>query len=679
MALQNIILCIDLGTTFSVMAYIDETGKPVVIRNEENEKTTPSLVFVDDGEITVGRHAESQMLKNEEKVIKMIKRAMGQEDFTIIGMTPSEVSAEILKKLKRDAEMYLGQEISEAVITCPAYFGAKEVERTKEAGELAGFVVKEIIKEPTAAAVYWGMDNLEIGERVLVCDLGGGTYDACVVDCVESYEGKELRPQPSAGSRELGGYNWTYSLLEHVTGLFTGIFEENPCDDLTVKQMLFDACEKGKRDLSQVDEITINCSHKGRTESVTVSRETFDQLNEEKILEMIMLTDQALAKCTPVLAPEDDFKVLLCGGSTRLKRVAGALEDQYNKKPIETGSPDTMVALGAAAMAGAEIIVTRTNSRNLGTRVWSSSGEDAALENSVIIPMGEDITAGVQMTEEFLTSVQNMTTIDIPVVEFDDTGPDEVVNNWRFKAVPGTSKGSTIEVTYTYDPSGIIDVDAVDQKTGDILSKDRVAYEDPVKPSDQVEVETAIIGSIVFLLDVSYSMDDSDKIGRAKNAVIEQARNLMNDGQGQLKVGVVTFGGEARSVCPLTDSMNEVETAVSPIGLNGSTMMHLGIRMAVDLLQDKPEDQRRIIAMLTDGMPDDTGAALDAAREAEKYGFELVALGIGEGGQGEIDKEFIGMLTPVAEIIPKSGNIGAGLGNILMRKPKNTLTTEKTD
>ncbi len=315
------IVGIDLGTTFSSVAYVDDRGLPKVIPNASGELMMPSVVLIQDGQIVVGDAAMNQWVTNEEHVVRWVKRAMGNNEYRFQGMTAVEISAEILKTLKADAETHFGHAIQHAVITCPAYFAALEIENTKKAGELAGFTVKEIIKEPTAAAVYYGIDNMGDGEKVLICDLGGGTYDATLL----AYEKGVFTPLASGGSRILGGFDWTMDLVGMVTERYIDQFSVDPMIDLVAGQMLQEACEKAKRDFARMERTSIPCSYQGRVEYFEITRAEFEAQTEPHIIELVGRTEETLQKIQKTWKDVD--QILLVGGSSRLRRMGLALEE----------------------------------------------------------------------------------------------------------------------------------------------------------------------------------------------------------------------------------------------------------------------------------------------------------------------------------------------------------------
>ncbi|MBI3248835.1 MAG: Hsp70 family protein [Deltaproteobacteria bacterium] len=668
------VISIDLGTTFSVVAHINDRGRPEVINNAEGQKTTPSVVLLENGHVEVGEVAMNQCIAKRDNVVRWIKRAIGEPDYRFHGLSAIEISAEILKKLKRDTELELAQPITEAVITCPAYFSSIEVENTKKAGELAGFHVREIVKEPTAAAVYYGVENLREGEKLLVTDLGGGTYDATIL----TLEKGVFRPLGSTGDRQLGGHDWTMLLLEHVSARFTELFGDDPRNDSITEQTLYEACEKAKRDFSHTAQVDIACTFQGRAEQVTVTRDEFEALTEWKMQQVIMWSEKALEKCEPPLTWNDIDHLLLVGGSTRLRRMGLALQEVSGKKPIQTGEVDTMVALGAAILATGqvrlrksagglvdigtgsgglvEVPFARTAPRHLGTRVLHWEQKQPSIINSVIIPYNTDLPAD-RTRSDYRTSSANQPFFDVPIVEFDDVGEDVVLDTYRFTCLPNIPKDNAISVTFKYNVSGEMDVDATDQRTGRTLSKERVRYQEP----DLSEMTRVAPRCIVFALDVSGSMSGL-KLSLAKQAVIDNAQSLLAASDGQFQVGVVTFGSDATVVCRPTTNINEIKSRLSPIDTSGTTAMDQGIEKALSLLSALPFDTTREIAMVTDGMPDDAAAALQISSRAISQGVSLCVVGL---GSDDVDENFLRQLTPNFLVIDSVAGQSQALATLL--------------
>jgi molecular chaperone DnaK len=670
------VIGIDLGTTFSAAAYVDETGRPKIVPNPEGKTTTPSVVLIRDGKATVGEVAMNQWVTDEEHVVRWIKSAMGDPDYRFQGKSPVEISAEILKTLKADAELVLGEEIREAVITCPAYFASVEIENTKRAGELAGFHVREIVKEPTAAAVYYGVDNMREGETVMVCDLGGGTYDATILRLA----GGVFSPLCSSGDRRLGGHNWTMDLVDLAAGRFQEKFGEDPRNNLAVGQVLYEACEQAKRDLARSPQASIACQLDGRLERIVVTRQDFETRTEWLMSQVVARTEEALQKAQPAMTWRDIDRVLLVGGSSRLRRMAEALEQASSKKSTQTGEADLMVALGAAILAygkvrprkktGAlmeapgglvEVERTRIITRSLGTRTLVFEKNKPRIVNALLIPhsTGAPVT---KSREDFEVSANGQQTIETPVVEFEADDSYELVGNYRFSCLPGSRRGDKVRLTFHYDESSICTVTAFDVKSGKELSRERLPrYSDP--DLEQVMRVRVRPRWVVFAVDTSGSMSGV-KIAAAKQALVSNARGLLALGGDACKVGIVSFAGSASIVCNPTSDIAAIEKAAATMAAYGTTAMDEGILLAIKVASGAPEGADRDVVMLTDGMPDEgrRQTTLKAAGEAKSRSVTLSSLGV---GRDQVDQAYLSQLSPMSLVIDKADGIADAMTTLL--------------
>ena len=671
---------IDLGTTFSAVAYIDDSGTPRVISNIDGKKTTPSVVMIKNGAFTVGDAALNSWFTDEEHVIRWVKRAIGDDDYRFQNLNPIKISAEIVKALISDSEMELGEKITEAVITCPAYFNSIEIENTKRAGEMAGLNVIEIVKEPTAAAVYYGIEHMKDQESLLVCDLGGGTYDSTIL----KFDNGTFCPIASAGSRELGGHDWTMDLVKMVAEIFMDKFNEDPRNDLIAGQKLYEDCEKAKRDFARVPSVSIPCQYKGNIEQIDISRDDFEASTEWRIDEMITWSEQTLSKAK--YSWNDIDHILLVGGSSRLRRVSLSLEEISGIKPVQTGEADLMVALGAAILANKkvrpkknigglmcapsgdglmEVSFKRIIARSLGTRIIDFDDNDESfITNSEIIPHSTESPVSLSR-EDYSVLYNKQEYIDVPVVEFEDEGSSEVLASYRFQCLKNAKKGDPIKITFIYDVSGIVTVEAFDMNTQKALLGDRMPYQEP-KIED---AKKSIISPrcVVFTIDVSYSMGGS-KLVNAKQALIDNAKNLIDLGGECYQVGIVSFASDAELVCEPTSNINDIENKVSNINVTGSTAMHEGIELAMKVLKKTSSETTRDMVMLTDGMPDDSYATLKMAQEAKSSGITLSIIGV---GSDNVDDDFLSQITPNTLIIDDPGSINQCMATLLMKAEQN--------
>jgi molecular chaperone DnaK (HSP70) len=343
----DIVLGIDLGTTFSAMATVNEHGKPEIIANSEGFPTTPSIVhFYDENACVVGEEAVKMVVIDPENVVRFIKRHMGEEDYSLEfygkSYTAQEISALILRKLKDDAEEVMGREIRDAVITVPAYFHSAQRGATAEAGAIAGLNVLSIINEPTAAAIAYGLDRIGGQRKLLVLDLGGGTFDVTVMEI----KGTKLSTIASDGNAELGGKDWDDRLLDHVAQEFFEKYQVDPRDDPAPYQELYERVLHAKISLSSKDKAVIPVNYRGHRLAVKVDRELFDELTRDLVQQCEDTSTLVLEKAGLTWSDIDD--VLLVGGATRMPMIRQMLERISGKEPVGGVNPDECVALGAA-------------------------------------------------------------------------------------------------------------------------------------------------------------------------------------------------------------------------------------------------------------------------------------------------------------------------------------------
>ena len=568
------------------------------------------------------------------------------------GFSAVQISAEILKEIKTMVERELGQPVNEAVITCPAYFNSNEAENTRKAGELAGFKVNEIIREPVAAAVCHGVDRLEEGKRIMVCDLGGGTFDTTILQMMDG----QFDPIATVGNRLLGGHDWTSELVDLVAERVVAEAQEDPKNDPASEGMLYEACEKAKRNFNKGEEEMIPCTVKGQLIDIKITRKDFEERTEYLVAKMLTTCENCLKKAG--LEWREIDNVLMVGGSSRMLRIGQALQDAWGKKPELARAPDTMVVNGAAIMARGGIrtrkhagglsvgrsggITTvnpkRRTARALGTRAYDRQRN--CVVSVLVMPHGLEAPAN-RSCEDLEVSTDGQKFFDIPVMEyedkmFDENDHQEPVGNYRFFCLEIAKRGDRIKVTLGYDKSQISYAEASDIKTGKILQVDKVAYKEPDLSQITILVKPRWV---VFALDVSGSMDTDDKIGDAKKVLVESTRELLAGAGGQCRVGIVTFSESVNTICSPTSDFDEIERCVSSIKTASTTAMHKGIREAVHLAMLAPAGTDREVVLVTDGMPDpDTkDDTRSAAMFANSNGVKLSMLGI---GKGDVDKNY---------------------------------------
>jgi len=460
---------IDLGTTNSCVAVM-EGGEAVVISNTEGMRTTPSVVaFSKDGERIVGEPAKRQAVTNPDRTISSIKREMGRDyKVTIDGKnySPQEISAIILQKLKADAESYLGEKVTEAVITVPAYFTDAQRQATKDAGKIAGLDVKRIINEPTAAALAYGVDKDGVEEKILVFDLGGGTFDVSILEIADG----TFEVLATSGNNKLGGDDFDDVLVNYISDEFMKTDGVDLRKDKMSAQRLKDAAEKAKKELSSTLSTNINLPFITATSegpkhlNMDITRAKFNELTAHLVEQTMEPTRKALQDSG--LSVNDLAKVLLVGGSTRIPAVQEAIKKFTGKEPSKGINPDECVALGAAIQAGVlagdvkDVLLLDVTPLSLGIETLGGVFTKI-IERNTTIP--------TKKSQVFSTAEDNQSAVDIHVLQGEREFADGNITLGRFRLdeIPPARRGMPqIEVTFDIDSNGIVHVTAKDLGTG---------------------------------------------------------------------------------------------------------------------------------------------------------------------------------------------------------------------
>jgi molecular chaperone DnaK len=460
---------IDLGTTNSVVSVL-EAGDPVVIPNAEGARTTPSVVaFAKDGEVLVGEVAKRQAVTNAERTIRSVKRHMGTNwslDIDGKKYTAQEISARILMKLKRDAESYLGDTVTQAVITVPAYFDDAQRTATKEAGQIAGLEVLRIINEPTAAALAYGMDKEAEDQTILVFDLGGGTFDVSVLEIGDGV----FEVKSTHGDTNLGGDDWDQRIIDWLVKSFKDDHGVDLGKDKMALQRLKEAAEKAKIELSQVTSTQINLPFITATDAgplhldYTLSRAKFQEMTADLIERCKIPFEQALADAG--LSKDQVDHVILVGGSTRMPAVQELVQNLTGREPHKGVNPDEVVAMGAAIQAGVlkgdvkDVLLLDVTPLSLG--IETKGGVMTKLiERNTTIP--------TRKTEVFTTAEDNQPSVEIHVLQGEREMADfnKTLGKFQLVDLPLAPRGvPQIEVTFDIDANGIVNVSAKDRATG---------------------------------------------------------------------------------------------------------------------------------------------------------------------------------------------------------------------
>ena len=519
------VIGIDLGTTNSCVAVL-EGGEPVVIANAEGNRTTPSVVgFAKNGERLVGETAKRQAITNPDRTIASIKRHMGT-DYTVEidgkKYTPQDISAMILGKLKSDAESYLGEKVTEAVITVPAYFTDSQKQATKDAGKIAGLDVKRIINEPTAASLAYGLDKDESQHKILVYDLGGGTFDVSILELGDGV----FEVLATNGNNKLGGDDFDEALLNFMADSFA---KENGVDlrnDKMALQRLKEAAEKAKKELSSAQTTNINLPFITVNENgplhmnMDITRAKFDQLTADLVNKTIEPMKKAMADAG--VTNSDLSKVILVGGSTRIPAVQEAVKKVTGKDPFKGINPDECVAIGAAIQAG---VLTGEVNDVLLLDVTPLSLSIETLGGVATKLIERNTTIPTKKSQIFSTAADNQTAVDIHVMqgEREMASGNTTLGRFQLTGIPPAPRGiPQIEVTFDIDANGIVNVSAKDMGTG---KEQSITITSSTKLSDE-EIQAKVKEAEQYAAEDKKKKEEIEIRNQAETLIYETEKNM---------------------------------------------------------------------------------------------------------------------------------------------------------
>lgn len=526
------VIGIDLGTTNSCVATL-EGGQPIVIPNSEGSRTTPSVVaFSKDGERLVGITAKRQAVTNSERTVMSVKREMGTDWSKQIDdeeYTPQEISAFVLQKLKSDAEEYLGKEVKQAVITCPAYFSDAQRKATQDAGRIAGLDVLRIINEPTAAALAYGVDKEE-DQTILVFDLGGGTFDVSILDIYQVDGQPQIEVKATSGDNRLGGDDFDDKVVDWIVSEFKKSSGIDLSKDLQAMSRLREAAEKAKIELSGTNSTQINLPFitmkEGQPEhlDMSMSRAKFEDLTTDLIKRTMKPTRSAM-KDAGVKAGDID-KILLVGGSTRIPAVQEAIEKEAGKAPFKGINPDEAVAVGAALQAGiivgdegvTDVLLLDVTPLTLGIETLGGV-MTTMIERNTTIP--------TRRSETFSTAADNQPAVEVHVLQGEREFAKDNITLGRFHlmGIPPAPRGlPQIEVTFDIDANGIVDVSAKDLGTG---TEQSIKIESQTSLSEE-EIAQKITDAEKFATEDKLRRAGVDLLNTA-DSMIYQTKRMLED------------------------------------------------------------------------------------------------------------------------------------------------------
>src|SRR5690625_2954109 len=636
---------IDLGTTFSAVAYINKYGQPEMIRHENGNTAIPSVINFTENDILIGDAAKERQAFGDPDIASFFKRSMGEDEYVQFfhdhTYTPTDLSAILLKHLKSLAENQLQTTISEAVITVPAYFENKQREETIKAGKKAGLNVQTIINEPTAAALAYGI-NQSNEQHLIVYDLGGGTFDVTVV----KVSAAAINVLATDGDHSLGGKDWDDCIVSYVAQRFEDIHGVNPLNSLETMNELHVEAERIKKMLSVRTKAPLTIVYENIRETFTITRELFEQLTSHLMERTWNLTRQTLWEAH--LEWEDISDVLLVGGSTRMPMVHDYIDQAIGKPPLKGVHPDEAVALGAAIRAnmvaedeteqptmqlGASKNISDVMSHSMG--LITINEEQTSYINSILLYKNEPIPAERKRPYQIKTHPQRDNEIEVYVTQGESEDPFEctIIGKYRITNINHQpNHQAEVEITYAYDHNGVIQIkakDLIDEHPLDVLRDDDIGNLDWLSEPPEEEVEEIMPVNVVIEIDLSGSM-----AGRPLKKSLDAANKFISEMDlGNSSIGLIGFANDVKTIIPLTDNPKKLSFVHSAF----EETFHSKIIGRGNLAEPFTEankilatcEGRKFLIVLTDGRWQDQQTAVHIANHQIDETIEVIAIGFG--------------------------------------------------
>jgi molecular chaperone DnaK (HSP70)/uncharacterized protein YegL len=630
---------------------VDENGRPRILADQSGISLVPSVVLFEDSGVLVGEIARDTAIAMPELVVECVKRRIGDPSWRFTAgdrkYSAVEISAIILKEMKRIAEEALGGPVTEAVVTVPAYFHDAERSGTIQAAELAGLKVLKIVNEPTAAAMYYSFEEETATPLFLVYDLGGGTFDITIMKRLAA---NSLDTVCTRGNHFLGGKNWDERLVDHVAGLFAAEHNVDPRLDTAAIYDLNLRCERAKIALTEKARTQIVCQHGGRTLSTEITREFFDKLTEDLLRLTEDEVDRALAEVN--LDPSAVGVALLVGGSSKMPMVHTMMRRKASALRMSK-DPDHCVALGAALEAARQstgeglykpafrrflenTTITDRTPHGLGL----IAAEGGALVNAIVIPKNTEIPCE-KSRDDITTNVDGQTTLSVHLVQGEDSDALACVPvaTYEFAGIAKRKAGeSVVRITYRYNENNVVEVSALDVKSKTALTQKTLALVDLMELRREMErtrVKMVRPRQVALLIDSSGSM--VLRMDQAKDACLKFIENTDFE---SVEIGLIQFGmGVGASVLHgLSRDAKSLRSKVATLVASGGTPMHEALSLGVAMLEGTDKNIEKFIVLFTDGYPDDRARTTNSCTGAKRLGIQVMCIGVASADQELLDE-----------------------------------------